>query len=131
MKINWKKLLDEFKYKYSPAITSVNPGNKDSRRNWILFMAQKTGRFPVRQVYNKLIPSVSKMTVNTDFLFLEKQGLIRREKDSDQLSYVIPIFKDSGEKPKSSFEKKKQLILDIGLPAITILLFAVFLWINA
>ena len=81
--MNWKKSFDDFKIKYLTMDPSVDPKNKNSRRDWILFMANKTERFPVRQVYNRLIPAVTKMTVNTDLKYLEEQGLIRREKESD------------------------------------------------
>ena len=128
--MDWKKLLDEIKYKYSPTIPSVDATNKDSRRNWILLMAQKTERFPVRQIYDKCIPTVTKMTVNTDLKSLEEQGLIKREKDNKNKSYVIPLFEDSGEAPVPVYEKRKKLILNIGLPVITFVLFGIFLWIN-
>lgn len=104
---------------------SVDPKNKDSRRNWVLFMANKTQRFPVRQVYDRLIPSVTKMTVNTDLKFLEEQGLIRREKEADGTSHIVPLFEDSGEAPEPKHVKIKRISKDILLPIIALTLLGV------
>lgn len=125
--MNWKKKFTDFKFKYLTMDPSVDPKNKNSRRDWILFMANKTERFPVRQVYDRLIPGVTKMTVNTDFQYLEEQGLIKREKDSEGRSYVIPLFADSGEAPEPKHIKYKRIFLDIGLPIIVVALFVVLL----
>jgi len=126
--MNWRKKLDDFKFKYFTMDPSVDPKSKNSRRDWILFMANKTERFPVRQVYDRLIPGVTKMTVNSDFLYLEGEGLIKREKDSDQRSYVIPLFTDSGEAPEPAHVRYKRLFLDLGLPLVSVVLFGILIW---
>jgi len=128
--MNWKKTLDDFKIKYLTMDPSVDPKSKESRQNWILFMSNKTERFPVRQVYNRLIPAVTKMTINTDLKYLEEQGLIRREKESDGTSHIVPLFKDSGEAPEPKHVKYKRIILDIGLPIVALTLFVIFVMIQ-
>ena len=128
--MNWKKKFDNFKFKYLTMDPSVDPKNKNSRRDWILFMANKTERFPVRQVYDRLIPGVTKMTVNTDFQYLEEQGLIKREKDSDGKSYVIPLFTDSGEAPEPEHIRYKRYFLNIGLPTISLILLGILIVIS-
>jgi len=124
--MSWKKTIEDFKIKYLTMDPSVDPKNKDSRRNWVLFMANKTERFPVRQVYDRLIPSVTKMTVNTDLKYLEEQGLIRREKEGDGTSHIVPLFADSGEAPEPKHIKYKRIFLDIGLPILALTLLVVF-----
>ena len=128
--MNWKKKFADFKFKYLTMDPSVDPTNKNSRRDWVLFMANKTNRFPVRQVYDRLIPGVTKMTVNTDFRYLEDQGLIKREKDSEGRSYVIPLFEDSGEAPEPKHVKYKRIFLDIGLPIVSFVLFGILIMVS-
>ena len=118
------------KYKYSPMIPTIDYGNFESRRNWILFMAKKTGRLPVREVIDTMTPHVSKMTVNNDFKALEEEGLIRREKDKMSRSFVIPMFEDSGEAIISTQRKKKILLVQYGLPLLTCVLFVILLTIH-
>ena len=126
-----KKLLLQFKYKYSPTIPDLDFNNFESRRNWILFMAHRTGRFPVREILDKFVPHVSKMTVNTDLKRLEEAGLIRREKDHGQRSFVIPLFEDSGEEVKNAFEQRKEFWLNFGLPTLTVILFVILFSIHS
>lgn len=120
------KKITDFRFKYLTMDPSVDPKNKQSRQDWILFMANKTKKFPVRQVYNRLIPTVSKMTVNTDLKTLEEQGLIKREKESDGTSHIIPLFKDSGEAPEPKHIKYKRIFLDIGLPILALTMLLIF-----
>lgn len=126
-----KKLLLKFKYKYSPTIPDLNFNDFESRRNWILFMAHRTGRFPVREILDKFVPHISKMSVNTDLKRLEEAGLIRREKDRGQRSFVIPLFKDSGEEEKNAFEQRKEFWLNFGLPTLTVILFVILFAIHS
>lgn len=125
-----KKQLTDFRFKYLTMDPSVDPKNKNSRRDWILFMANKTERFPVRQIYDRLIPAVTKMTVNTDLRYLEDEGLIRREKESDGTSHVVPLFDDSGEAPEPKHVKYKRIFLDIGLPILALTLLIIFVMIQ-
>lgn len=125
--MNWKKKFDDFKFKFLTMDPSVDTNNKNSRRDWILFMANKTEKFPVRQVYDRFIPGVTKMTVNSDFQYLEKEGLIKREKDSDNKSYVIPLFTDSGEAPDPMHVVYKRRFMDIGLPLVAVCLFGILI----
>lgn len=125
-----KKQLTDFRFKYLTMDPSVDPKNKNSRRDWILFMANKTERFPVRQVYDRLIPAVTKMTVNTDLRYLEDEGLIRREKESDGTSHIVPLFKDSGEAPEPKHVKYKRIAFDIGLPILALTLLIIFVMIK-
>lgn len=125
-----KKQLTDFRFKYFTMDPSVDPKNKNSRRDWILFMANKTERFPVRQIYDRLIPAVTKMTVNTDLRYLEDEGLIRREKESDGTSHVVPLFDDSGEAPEPKHVKYKRIFLDIGLPILALTLLIIFVMIQ-
>jgi hypothetical protein len=125
------KLIKTIKFKYSPLIPDVDFTSVESRRNWILFMAQKTGRFPVREVYDKMIPNVNQVTVNNDFKALEEQGLIRREREKGKHSFVVPLFEDSGEAPARPHEKRKQMLLDWGLPVLASLLFVLLVIIQA
>ena len=125
--MNWKKKFDDFKFKYLTMDPSVNPKIMTSRRDWVLFMANKTERFPVRQVYDRFLSSVSKATINDDFRYLEREGLIRREKDSDNKSYIIPLFKDSGEAPEPAHVRYKRLFLDIGLPVASVILLGILI----
>lgn len=117
-----KTILLKIKYKYSPTIPDLDFNDFESRRNWILFMAHRTGRFPVREILNKFVPHVSRVSVNTDLRRLEKDGLIRREKDRGQKSYVIPLFEDSGEYVKNELERRKDYWLNFGLPTLTVFL---------
>lgn len=124
-----KKFLDRMKYKYSPTIPGLDYLNKESRKNWILYMAHKTGKMPVREIYDRIVPHVSKMTVNTDFQELEKEHLIKRIKENhgtkQQASYVLPLFDDSGEKEPSESEKRRDFLLNFGLPTINIVLIVI------
>ena len=131
MKQQISKFLKLIKFKYSPLIPDVDFTSVESRRNWILFMAQKTGRLPVREVYDKMIPNVNQVTVNNDFKALEEKKLIRREREKGKHSFVIPLFEDSGEAPARPHEKRKQLILNIGLPALSLILMAILIIIQA
>lgn len=124
------KQFTDFRFKYLTMDPSVDPKNKNSRRDWILFMANKTERFPVRQIYDRLIPAVTKMTVNTDLRYLEDEGLIRREKESDGTSHVVPLFDDSGEAPEPKHVKYKRIFLDIGLPILALTLLIIFVMIQ-
>lgn len=120
-----KRFLDQIKYKYSPTIPDVDYKNYESRRNWILFMAHRTGRLPVREIYDKMMPHVSKMTISVDLNKLEEAGLIRRERLKHRHSFVIPLFEDSGIKEKNEIEKRKDLWLNYGLPLLNIILLIV------
>jgi len=128
--MSFNKIIDDIKIKYLTMDPSVDPKNKESRRNWILFMANKTQRFPVRQVYDRLIPSVTKMTVNTDMKYLEDQGLIRREKESDGTSHIVPLFDDSGEAPEPKHVIYKRWAKNVILPLIALTLLVVFVIIS-
>ena len=126
-----KKLILNFKYKYSPTIPDLDFNDFESRRNWILFMAHRTGRFPVREVYDKFVPHVTRQSANTDLKRLEEAGLIKREKDHGQKSYVIPLFDDAGEEVKNAFEQRKEFWLNFGLPILTVFLLIVLFAIHA
>lgn len=122
--MNIQKIKNFIKYKLNPMDPSVDSQDYKSRRNWILYMAHRDKRYPVSLVHEKFNGLVSKVTTNTDFQSLEKDGLIRREKDRKTgKSYVVPLFQDSGEALVENKEKKRQLILDKGLPALSIILF--------
>jgi len=125
--MEWKKTIAEFKLNYLTMEPGVNPNNKASRKDWVLFMANKTERYPVRKVYDRFLSSVTKMTINTDFRELEELGLIKREKDSDNRSYIIPLFEDSGEAIEPRHIRYKKLAFDIGLPVLSCVLFAVLI----
>ena len=125
--MDWKNKWNEFKLDYLTIDPGVNIKNKDSRQNWILFMANKTERYPVRKVYDRFIPTVTKMTVNTDFRELEDQGLIKREKESDKRSYIVPLFEDSGEAPEPVNIRRKRLALNYGLPILAAILLVLFI----
>ena len=119
----WKN----FKLNYLSMDPGVNIKNKESRQNWILFMANKTERYPVRKVYERFIPTVTKMTVNTDFRDLEEKGLIKREKESDGTSHIVPLFQDSGEAPEPKHIRYQKLALDIGLPCLVVILIVIYI----
>jgi len=121
-----KKILIDFKLNYLTMDPGVDPKNKDSRRDWILFMSNKTSSYPVRKVYDRLIPAVTKMTVNTDLKYLEEQGLIKREKHSDGTSHIIPLFEDSGEAVEPIHIRYKRHALNIGLPILCLTLLTIF-----
>ncbi len=120
-----KTILEQFKYKYSPTIPGLDYNDHESRRNWILFMAHRTGRFPVRELYDKFSPHVSKMTANNDMKRLEEAGLIKREKEHGQKSFIIPLFEDSGTNDGTAFEQRKEFWLTIGLPSSTVILLVI------
>lgn len=126
-----KHIIQQFKYKYSPIIPGVDFNSFESRRNWILFMAHRTGRFPVREVYDKFTPHVSKVTANNDFQALEEAGLIRREKENQQQSFIIPLFDDSGVEEKNAFEQRKEFWLNFGLPIINIIFLVILFAIHS
>ena len=96
-----KKFLDKIKYKYSPTIPGLDYNDKESRKNWILYMSHKTGKMPVKEIYDKISPHVSKQTINNDLQTLEEEKLIKRYRENagtkQQASYVIPLFDDAGE----------------------------------
>lgn len=126
-----QKIIKLYKFKYSPAIPSLDIHNHESRRNWILFMAKKTGKFPVREILDRMTPQISPVTVNNDLQALEEEGLIRREKDKKkQRSYVFPLFEDSGEARISKEEKQKQFLLQWGLPFLSCILFLILILIH-
>ena len=125
MRTKIKKILEQFKFKYSPAIPGLDYNDHKSRQNWILFMAHRTGRFPVRELYDKFIPHVSRMTTNNDLKKLEETGLIKREKEHGQKSFIIPLFEDSGTSDGSAFEQRKEFWLTIGLPSSTVILLVI------
>ena len=93
-------------------------------------MANKTERFPVRKVYDRFEASVTKMTINTDFRELEERGLIKREKETDGRSFIVPLFEDSGEAPEPKRERYKRLAFDIGLPLVAVVLLSVLIMIS-
>ena len=128
--MDWKKTWSEFRLNYLIMEPGVNPKNKESRQNWILFMANKTNRYPVRKVYDRFLSSVTKMTINNDFRELEEKGLIKREKDSDKFSFVVPLFEDSGEAVEPKHIRYRNIALDIGLPILTVGLFIVFVMVQ-
>lgn len=122
-----KIFLNKLKYKYSPTIPGLDCNDKESRKNWILYMSHKTGKMPVREVYNKM--TVSRMTTNKDFQELEKENLIKRIKENvgtkQQASYVIPLFDDSGEEEPTEIERRREFWLNFGLPLLNIVLIIV------
>lgn len=127
-----QKVVKLYKFKYSPTIPGLNVHDHESRRNWILFMAKKTGKFPVREILDRMTPQISKVTVNNDLQALEEEGLIRREKDKlKQRSYVYPLFDDSGEAPLSREEQQKQFFLKWGLPFLSFALFLVLVLVHS
>lgn len=126
-----KTLIEQFKYKYSPTIPGLDYNDNKSRQNWILFMAQRTGRFPVRELYDKFIPHVSRQTANNDMKALEENGLIRREKVHGQKSFIIPLFEDSGTSDGTAFEQRKEFWLTIGLPCSTAILLIILFAVHA
>ena len=103
----------------------------ESRRNWILYMAHRLGKIPVKEIYNKLTPHVSRVTVNNDFLALEEQGLIKRERENpgnrNSTSYVIPLFDDSGEEEPSEIQERKEFYLNFGLPILNAVLIVILI----
>jgi hypothetical protein len=113
-----QNLKNSIKYKYSPLIPDIDYKNAESRRKWILFMARKTGRLPVKEVYDKMLSHITKMTINNDLQYLEGQKLIRREKDKGKHSFIIPLFQDPEHIPPP-IEIRRQLILGIGLPTLS------------
>lgn len=118
-----QKIIKLYKFKYSPTIPNLNIHDYESRRNWVLFMAKKTGKFPVREILDRMTPQVSHVTVNNDLKALEEEGLIRRERDKlRQKSFVFPLFEDSGEAPLSKEEQQKQFYLKWGLPSLSFVL---------
>lgn len=126
-----QKIVRLYKFKYSPTIPNLNVHNHESRRNWILFMAKRTGQFPVREILDRMTPQVSHVTVNNDLKALEAEGLIRREKDKlKQRSYVYPLFEDSGEASLSKEEQQKQFFLKWGLPFLSVALFLVLILVH-
>lgn len=124
-----KKFLDKMKYKYSPTIPGLDYRDKESRKNWILYMAHKTGKMPVKEIYDKMCPNVSKQTINNDFQDLEKENLIKRIKENSgtkqQASYVVPLFDDSGEEEPGEVEKRKEFWLNFGLPILNVVLIVI------
>lgn len=121
-----KKFIEQLKYQYSPTIPDVDFKNAESRRNWILYMAHRLGKVPVRELYAKLVPHVSKVTVNHDMQVLEGQGLIKRIRENigtkDSTSYVLPLFEDSGEEKQTNLQRRKEVWLNFGLPGLNVLL---------
>ena len=94
-------------------------------------MAKKTGKFPIREILDRMTPQVSHVTVNNDLKALETEGLIRREKDKlKQRSYVYPLFEDSGEALLSKEEQQKQFFLKWGLPLVSCILFLLLILIH-
>lgn len=126
-----QKIIKLYKFKYSPTIPGLNVHDHESRRNWILFMVKRTGKFPVREILDRMTPQISKVTVNNDLKALEEEGLIRREKDKlKQRSYVYPLFEDSGEAPLSKEEQQKQFFLKWGLPFVSCALFLMLILVH-
>ncbi len=124
-----KKFLDKLKYKYSPVIPGLDYSNKESRKNWILYMAHKTGKMPVREIIDKFTPHVSKQTINIDFQDLEKEKLIKRVKENagtkQQASYVLPLFDDSGEEEPTDIERRRDYWFNFGLPILNVVLIVI------
>lgn len=119
-----KIFLNKLKYKYSPTIPGLDCSDKESRKNWILYMAHRTGRMPVREIYDKM--TVSRMTTNKDFLELEKEKLIERITENpgtkQKTSYVVPLFDDSGEEEPNEIKKRRDFWLNFGLPLLNVVL---------
>lgn len=129
--MNIKTWFDQLKFKYSPTIPSIDYNSFESRRNWILFMAKRTGRYPVREIYNTMEGRISKMSINNDLKALEDEKLIKRERDNTNKSFVIPLFEDSGEAPLNDQEKRRQTMLNIGLPSLCLSLLVILIIIHA
>lgn len=125
-----KKYIEKIKkiiqFRYSPLIPEVDLLDKESRKEWMLYMAQETGRFPVREIYDKFIPHVTKVTLNNDLQQLESAKLIKREKDHLNRSYVIPIQIKPKPKKPTKVEVRRKIILNYGLPSISIIMLAIY-----
>lgn len=124
--MNFQQLKTFIKYKLNPMDPNVDAQDYESRRNWILYMAHRDGKYSVRMVYEKFEGLVSKVTLNSDFQALEKDGLIKREKDRKTgKSYVVPLFQDSGEAPAKKEEIRRQMLLNRGLPLLSLILITI------
>mgnify|MGYP003641852318 CR=1 FL=1 len=123
-----RKKWVEFSLSYLIIDPGVNTKNKKSRQNWILFMANKTGKYPVRKINERFLSSISIATLNTDFQELEGEGLIKRTKEG-RFAFVVPLFEDSGEIIETKKIQYRNMALNFGLPLITILLIFVFIMI--
>lgn len=122
----FEKIKYILKFKLNPKDPEVNPQNIDSRRNWILYMTNRDGRYPVSEVNDKFEGLVSKVTINKDFQKLEEDGLIKREKDrSTGKSYLVPLFKDSGIAEGTKAEQRRTFALKWGLPIVAITLMVI------
>lgn len=109
------KFLTFIKYRLNPLDPSLDVNDKESRQNWILYMARRDGKYPVSEVYEVMVPHVSKVTVNKDFQFLESDGLIKRERDPKTgKSYIIPLFEDSGVEKVNKSKQYRQMIMTWG-----------------
>lgn len=119
----FEKLKYILQYKLNPKDPDVDAQIAESRRNWILYMANRDGRYPVSEVNEKFSGLVSKVTINKDFQKLEEEGLIKREKDrSTGKSYLVPLFKDSGIAEGTKSEQRRSFALKWGLPIVSMVL---------
>lgn len=125
-----KQRIKQFKYKYSPTIPTIDYTDKQSRQNWILYMSRKDGKYPVREIYNFMDGHISNMTINTDLQNLEKEGLIRRERDKNNKSFVIPLFGEKEYTVLNDQQKRTQMVLNLGLPSLCVLLFSLLVTIH-
>lgn len=122
-----KKYWTRYNYRWSPLIPSANFKNTEERRNWILYMVRRSGRYPVSELESKIIPNVSSVTLYNDFKVLEEQKLIRREKDKTNKSFILPMFDDSGEAVLSKDQQRREFILNFGLPLTSLFLLIILI----
>lgn len=124
-----KQLINQFRFRYSPSIPAVDANNIDSRKNWILYMAQRSGKFPVSEVYEKMENQVSDVTINKDLKSLEEKNLIKRVKEQNK-TYIYPLFEDSGIEKTTPIQKRREIWLNYGLPIVVFLLFVILISIH-
>lgn len=119
--MNWKKLRDTFGNRWSPTLPDLDPTNRESRQEWILFMAHHRKRFPMTELNSALMPHVSRVTANKDVKELEERNLIRREKDPENRAYVVPI-KQKEYVVADPAQERRRYFWNLGLPSLVVVL---------
>lgn len=120
IKLGWKSAWKKFRHRWSPTIPELDPTNRASRQEWILFMARHNGEFPMTELNSVLMEHVSRVTANKDVQELEKQGLVKRTRDSEGRAYVVPITQQWT--PPDPARGRRNFLWNTILPAVVVAL---------
>lgn len=115
-----KSLWKKFQHRWSPTIPELDPTDRASRQEWILFQVHHTGQFPMTELNSALMEHVSRVTANKDVQELEKRGLVKRIRDAEGRAHVVPITQQWT--PPDPARERRNFVWNTVLPAVVVAL---------